>query len=275
MLSAISRTLESLPFLSTSRSVTAEAQTEVSKDLVALEGVEKVYHTPAGDFPALRDINLIITEGEFVAIVGKSGSGKSTLINVITGIDRPTAGEVWVGGIEVSALNAEQIALWRGRTIGVIFQFFQLLPALTAVENVLLPMDYSGQLPPDRRVERALDLLARVEMEREAHCFPAELSGGQQQRIAIARALANDPPIIVADEPTGNLDSKTTESIFDLFEELVADGKTVLMVTHDEDLAARAGRLVVLADGRVIEDGRSDLRAPQHIAATTYAGGDQ
>jgi putative ABC transport system ATP-binding protein len=253
---------------------TQDAEAEIVRELVTLERVDKIYRTPAGDFPALRDINLTIGEGAFVSIVGKSGSGKSTLINVITGIDRPTSGDVWVGGTEVSALTEEQIALWRGRTVGVIFQFFQLLPTLTAVENVLLPMDYSGHLPPGQRVERAIALLAQVDMEDHIHRFPAELSGGQQQRVAIARALANEPPIIVADEPTGNLDSKTTVAIFDLFETLVAEGKTVLMVTHDQDLAERAARMIVLADGHIVEHGEG-READSPLKTGRDEGGEQ
>ncbi|HNT78527.1 MAG TPA: ABC transporter ATP-binding protein [Anaerolineae bacterium] len=220
--------------------------------LVDLKQVVKTYKSAAGEFTALRGVDMRVSSGEFVAIVGKSGSGKSTLINVLTGIDRPTSGEVWVHGAAVHTLTEEQIALWRGRSIGVIFQFFQLLPTLTAVENVLLPMDYAGTLSRAQRVERALRLLAQVGMADVAHELPAALSGGQQQCVAIARALANDPPLITADEPTGNLDSKTADMVFRLFETLVAGGKTVLMVTHDDDLAARVGRMVVLADGVII-----------------------
>ena len=221
--------------------------------LVDLRQVTKVYSGAAGEFIALKGVDLTVQPGEFVAIVGKSGSGKSTLINVLTGIDRPTSGEVWVNGAAVHTLNEEQLALWRGRSVGVIFQFFQLLPTLTAVENVLLPMDYAGTLPRAQRPERAMHLLERVGMADVAHALPTTLSGGQQQSVAIARALANDPPIITADEPTGNLDSKTAEMILQLFEELVEGGKTVLMVTHDDDLAARAQRTVMLADGEIVK----------------------
>ena len=223
-------------------------------NLVNLRQVTKVYTGAAGEFVALKDVDLTVRASEFVAIVGKSGSGKSTLINVLTGIDRPTSGEVWVDGAAVHTLNEEQLALWRGRSVGVIFQFFQLLPTLTAIENVLLPMDYAGTLPRNQRPERAIHLLERVGMADVAHALPTTLSGGQQQSVAIARALANDPPIITADEPTGNLDSKTAEMVLHLFEELVNDGKTVLMVTHDDDLAARAQRTIVLADGRVVNE---------------------
>jgi putative ABC transport system ATP-binding protein len=222
--------------------------------LVDLRQVTKVYSGAAGEFVALKGVDLTMQRGEFVAIVGKSGSGKSTLINVLTGIDRPTSGEVWVDGAAVHTLNEEQLALWRGRSMGVIFQFFQLLPTLTAVENVLLPMDYAATLPRAQRPARAMQLLERVGMADVAHALPTTLSGGQQQSVAIARALANDPPIIAADEPTGNLDSKTAEMIVLLFEELVEGGKTVLMVTHDDDLAARAQRIIVLADGEIVNE---------------------
>jgi putative ABC transport system ATP-binding protein len=221
--------------------------------LVDLQGVVKSYHTPAGGFTALQGIDLQVTAGEFVSIIGKSGSGKSTLINMITGIDRPTSGRVCVDGAPVHTLNEEQIAIWRGRTIGVIFQFFQLLPTLTAVENVMLPMDYSRTIPLQERPERAMALLEQVGMAGEAHRLPAALSGGEQQRVAIARAMANDPPLLAADEPTGNLDSKTAASVLRLFEELVDRGKTILMVTHDTELAAQARRTVVLADGRIVD----------------------
>jgi putative ABC transport system ATP-binding protein len=222
--------------------------------LVDLKRVTKIYESSAGRFVALKDVDMAVRPGEFVSIVGKSGSGKSTLINVLTGIDRPTSGDVWVDSTAVHTLTEEQIAIWRGRAIGVIFQFFQLLPTLTAVENVMLPMDYLGRLSRGARVDRALHLLEQVSMADVAHELPAALSGGQQQSIAIARALANDPPIITADEPTGNLDSKTTERIFRLFADLVDGGKTILMVTHDDDLAARAQRTVVLADGEVVDE---------------------
>jgi putative ABC transport system ATP-binding protein len=222
--------------------------------LVDLRQVVKTFESVAGTFAALKGIDLQIGTGEFVSIVGKSGSGKSTLINMITGIDRPTSGEVIVGNTPVHQLKHGQIAVWRGRTIGVIFQFFQLLPALTAVENVMLPMDYCQLYPRHERPERAMHLLELVEMTDYAHQLPSALSGGQQQSIAIARALANDPPIVAADEPTGNLDSKTTEMVFRLFETLVDRGKTMLMVTHDNDLAKRAKRTIVLADGKIVDE---------------------
>ncbi len=214
----------------------------------------KVYETPAGKFYALRGINLQVDTHEFVAVIGKSGSGKSTLINMITGIDRPTSGEVLVGDTAVHRLSEGQMATWRGRHIGVIFQFFQLLPTLTLVENVMLPMDFCNTYPPRQRYERAMQLLEHVDMAQHAHKLPSAVSGGQQQRVAIARALANDPSIIVADEPTGNLDSKTANQVFDLFTKLVEEGKTILMVTHDQDLARRATRAVLVADGEIKDE---------------------
>ena len=222
--------------------------------LIDLRDVVKTYDSAAGSFTALKGIDLQIGAGQFVSVVGKSGSGKSTLINVITGIDRPTSGTVIVDKTPVHSLNEEQIAVWRGRTIGVIFQFFQLLPTLTAVENVMLPMDYCQVYSPAERPERAMYLLEQVDMVDYAHELPAELSGGQQQSIAIARALATDPPILTADEPTGNLDSRTAEVVFRLFEKLVDDGKTILMVTHDSDLAARAQTTLVIADGEIVDE---------------------
>lgn len=224
------------------------------KRLIDLHQVVKTYESSAGKFTALKGIDLQVTAGEFVAIVGKSGSGKSTLINVITGIDRPTSGQVLVGDIGVHTLNEGQMAVWRGRTIGVVFQFFQLLPTLTTIENVMLPMDLCQMYPPGERYERAMHLLEQIGMADHAHKLPLALSGGQQQSVAIARGLANDPPLLAADEPTGNLDSRTAEAVFRLFENLVDSGKTILMVTHDNDLARRAKRTVVLADGEIVDE---------------------
>jgi putative ABC transport system ATP-binding protein len=221
--------------------------------LIDLHQVIKSYESAAGRFVALKNIDFQAKAGEFVAIIGKSGSGKSTLINVITGIDRPTSGQVLVAGTAVHTLNEDQTAAWRGRTIGVVFQFFQLLPALTVIENVMLPMDFCHIIPPGERYGRAMNLLEQVDMVDHAHKLPAALSGGQQQRVAIARALANDPPLLVADEPTGNLDSRTAQAVFRLFENLVAGGKTILMVTHDDDLARRSRRTVLIADGELVE----------------------
>jgi putative ABC transport system ATP-binding protein len=232
--------------------------------LIDLRSVVKAYDTAAGEFLALRGVDMTVSPGSFVSVVGKSGSGKSTLTNMITGIDRPSSGEVWIAGTPVHTLNEGQIAKWRGRNIGVVFQFFQLLPTLTIVENVMLPMSFCNMYARNERRQRALDLLARVEMADQADKLPTAISGGQQQRAAIARALANDPPIIVADEPTGNLDSKTADSVFHLFEELVDKGKTILMVTHDEDLAERATRTVTIADGQILSDtSRASSKAAQ------------
>ena len=225
-----------------------------TRHLVDLRQVVKTYESAAGTFTALKGIDLRVDAGEFTSIIGKSGSGKSTLINMIAGIDRPTAGQVLVDNIAVHMLNEEQIALWRGHTIGVIFQFFQLLPTLTAVENVMLPMDYGQRYAPGERPERAMDLLAQVGMADHAHELPSALSGGQQQSVAIARALANDPPILAADEPTGNLDSQAARSVLRLFENLVAGGKTILMVTHDSELSRRAQRTLVIADGEIVDE---------------------
>ncbi len=219
--------------------------------LVDLRQVTKDYVTDAGPFRALDAVSLQVDPGEFVAIVGRSGSGKSTLMNMLTGIDRPTGGSIVVGGTDLRGLTESEVAEWRGRTVGVIFQFFQLLPTLTVVENVMLPMDFAGLWTPRERLERARYLLRLVGLEDQAHKLPASTSGGQQQRAAIARALANDPPIIVADEPTGNLDSTTAEDVFRLFQALVDGGRTVLMVTHDADLAARTRRIVHMVDGRI------------------------
>jgi putative ABC transport system ATP-binding protein len=222
--------------------------------LIDVRQVVKSFATAAGEFTALRGVNLQVNPGEFVAVVGKSGSGKSTMINMITGIDRPTSGEVWINGVPVHTLRENQIASWRGRTIGVVFQFFQLLPTLTVLENVMLPMDFCNLYTRRERPERAAHLLEQVDMISQMHKLPTAISGGQQQRAAIARALANDPPIIVADEPTGNLDSKTADAVFTLFTRLVDEGKTILMVTHDDELAHRVTRTVTIADGAIVDD---------------------
>jgi ABC-type lipoprotein export system ATPase subunit len=220
--------------------------------LIELRQVIKTYQNAAGSFTALKGVDLRVDRGEFVAVIGKSGSGKSTLINMVTGIDRPSAGEVLVGDTAIHTLTEGQMAVWRGRNLGIIFQFFQLLPTLTVVENVMLPMDFCNMWTPRERHVRAMHLLEQVDLIDHANKLPSALSGGQQQRAAIARALANDPPILVADEPTGNLDSKTAESVFQLFEHLVQEGKTIMMVTHDTDLARRATRSVIVADGEII-----------------------
>jgi putative ABC transport system ATP-binding protein len=202
----------------------------------------------------LKGIDLKVYPGEFVAVVGKSGSGKSTLINVFTGIDHPTDGEAIVAHTQIGQLDEGKMAEWRGRHLGIVFQFFQLLPTLTLIENVMLPMDLCEMHEPSERRERALHLLDQMGIAGDADKFPSAVSGGHQQRAAIARALANDPPILVADEPTGNLDSKTAESVFRLFEALVAEGKTILMVTHDGELASRVPRTLTLADGEFVDE---------------------
>ena len=226
------------------------------QSLIEMRDVVKVYSTAAGEFSALRGINMLVHAGEFVGIVGKSGAGKSTLLNMVTGVDDLTSGEVTVNindsSVSIHELSEDQVALWRGKNLGVVFQSFQLLPMLTLVENITLPMDLCGVYSPKESRERALDLLRLVEIEEHADKLPAFISGGQQQRVAIARALANDPPILVADEPTGSLDSVTADHIFEVFEHLVTDqGKTIVMVTHDESLRPRFTRTLGIVDGEL------------------------
>jgi len=224
--------------------------------LIHLRDVRKAYETPAGEFLALKGINLDVRQGEFLALLGKSGAGKSTLMSMITGIDRPTAGEIRVGDRAVHAMGEDEIAAWRGRNVGVVFQFFQLLPMLTCAQNVMMPMDFAKLYgSPRERRARALHLLERVGIAEHADKLPAAVSGGQRQRVAIARALANDPMLLAADEPTGNLDSKTAAEMVELFERLVDEGTTIFLVTHDRDIAARATRRVRIADGLIV-DGR-------------------
>ena len=234
------------------RAAAQPTQRDRSSNLIELRQVNKDYDSPAGAFRALQDVTLTIQHGEFVTIVGKSGSGKSTLLNVLTGIDRPTSGAVCVDGVAVHELSENELAVWRGRNVGVVFQFFQLLPTLTVLENVMLPMDFRNDLPLRDRERRARELLALVGVADQADKLPTSLSGGQQQRAAIARALANDPPVVVADEPTGNLDSHTAEAIFQLFQALTQRGKTVIVVTHDRDWAQRGIRSIQLADGAIV-----------------------
>src|SRR6266496_1960872 len=219
--------------------------------LIDVRQVVKTYSSASGSFTALKGVSLQVQPGEFIAVVGKSGSGKSTLINLIAGIDRPSSGGVEIAGTPVQALSQEQLAIWRGRNVGVVFQFFQLLPTLTAAENVVLPMDFCNTYPVRERRPRALALLERVGIAEQADKLPAALSGGQQQRAAIARALANDPSLIVADEPTGNLDSQTSDAVLQLFADLANEGKTVVMVTHERDVTI-VTRTITLADGAVI-----------------------
>jgi len=222
--------------------------------MIDLRDVNKSYKTAVGDYPALKSIDLQINAGEFVSIIGKSGSGKSTLLNMITGIDHPTNGEVFVNGTAVHEMGENKIARWRGNNLGIVFQFFQLLPIISVIENIMLPMDFCRTYPMNERHGRAMQLLELVELADHAHKLPTALSGGQQQRVAIARALANDPPIIIADEPTGNLDSKTAESVFALFNDLVAQGKTIIIVTHDSGLAKRTHRTALIADGEIVNE---------------------
>jgi putative ABC transport system ATP-binding protein len=225
-----------------------------SLNIINLVDVVKIYESPAGRFTALKGIDLTINQGEFVAVVGKSGSGKSTLMNMITGIDRPTSGAVYVDEIGIHRLSEGKIAIWRGRTVGIVFQFFQLLPTLSVIENVMLPMDFCHMFSTRERKDRAVDLLEQVELVDQAYKLPSALSGGQQQRVAIARALANDPPILIADEPTGNLDTHTASAIYELFTNLIDKGKTILMVTHDQDMAQEVSRTIYLVDGRIVDE---------------------
>jgi putative ABC transport system ATP-binding protein len=221
--------------------------------LIALEGVERTYRMGRVDYRALRGIDLAIAAGEMVAVVGPSGSGKSTILNLITGIDRPTAGVVTVDGRRLDELSEEELAVWRGANVGIVFQFFQLLPTLSALENAVLPLDFARWRSKRERFERARRNLELVGLGDKADNIPAELSGGEQQRVAIARALASDPKLIVGDEPTGNLDTVTAAEMFELLERLNAEGKTVLFVTHDRELAARAHRVVTIRDGLVVD----------------------
>jgi putative ABC transport system ATP-binding protein len=219
--------------------------------LIQLRGLKKVYQTAASEFPALNGIDLDIYPGEFLGIIGKSGAGKTTMINMLTGVDRLTSGEVWMEGQPIHLLDENQLASWRGRNVGIIYQSFYLMPNLTLLQNVTLPMDMCGFYRPGESEQQALELLQMVELEEHAHKLPSAISGGQQQRVAIARALANDPQIIVADEPTGRLDSATAESIFQIFSSMVAQGKTILMVTHDQSLARRMTRTLHLVSGSI------------------------
>jgi putative ABC transport system ATP-binding protein len=228
------------------------AQPELGAPLIELAGVEKVYRMGKVDYRALRGVDLAIGAGELVAVVGPSGSGKSTILNMITGIDRPTAGTVTVDGRNLEGLSEEELAVWRGANVGIIFQFFQLLPTLSALENAVLPLDFARRGSKRERFERARHNLELVGLADKLDHLPAELSGGEQQRVAIARSLAADPRLIVGDEPTGNLDTVTADEMFDLLQRLNAEGKTILFVTHDRELAARAQRVVTIRDGVVV-----------------------
>jgi putative ABC transport system ATP-binding protein len=225
-----------------------------SDPLVQVREVVKTFPVGNGEITVLKGISFDVRAGEFVSIVGPSGNGKSTLLNMITGIDRPTRGEVIVTGREVHRMSENQLAAWRGQHVGIIFQFFQMLPALSLMQNVMLPMDFARKYSPRERRERAMHLLETVGLADQADKLPGMVSGGQQQRAAIARALANDPELIVADEPTGNLDTRTAQDIFDLFTRLVESGKTMVMVTHDKELARRVPRVVEIIDGRITRD---------------------
>ncbi|HBG74034.1 MAG TPA: cyclic nucleotide-binding protein [Anaerolineae bacterium] len=238
--------------------VTSAASQDIPLDslqgMIQMRQVIKTFKNAAGEFRVLKGLNLSIKGGEFVAIVGKSGSGKSTLLNMITGIDFPTSGQVIVNGVDIHKMNESQRALWRGRNLGIVFQFFQLLPMLSLLENVMLPMDYVEMYDFDQRPKRAMELLKIVGLEKQANKLPVAVSTGQQQSAAIARALATDPPIIVADEPTGNLDSRSASYIIDLFDQLVHQGKTIAMVTHDPSLTERTSRTIVISDGELIDE---------------------
>ena len=222
--------------------------------IIQMRGIVKTFKNAAGEFTVLKGIDLDFREGEFVSIVGKSGSGKSTLLNMLTGIDHPTSGSVIVQGVDVYEMTESERSLWRGRTLGIIFQFFQLLPMLTVLENVMLPMDYVGMYAFEERPKRAMELLELVGLEKAAHKLPLALSMGQQQSAAIARALSTDAPILVADEPTGNLDSRATEKIIEIFSQLSASGKTIIMVTHDPSMTQRTSRTVIISDGELVDE---------------------
>ena len=219
--------------------------------LIQLRGLKKSYQTAAGEFFALNGIDLDVYPGEFLGIIGKSGAGKTTLINMLTGVDRLTSGEVWMEEQPIHLLDENRLSMWRGRNVGIIYQSFYLMPNLTLLQNVMLPMDMCGFYRPGKSEQQALELLQMVELEEHAYKLPSAISGGQQQRVAIARALANDPQIIVADEPTGRLDSSTAETIFQIFSRMVAQGKTILMVTHDHSLARRMTRTLHLVNGSI------------------------
>ncbi|MBA3368270.1 MAG: ABC transporter ATP-binding protein [Geodermatophilaceae bacterium] len=228
---------------------------------IQVSDVTKAYPLAAGEFVAVKDLSLDIEQGEFVAIVGRSGSGKTTLLNLLAGIDRPTSGTVRVADADLGSLSESGLAAWRGQSVGLVFQFFQLLPTLTVIENVMLPMDFAKKIPIAQRRDRAQQLLDRMGVGTQANKVPATLSGGQQQRAAIARALANDPPILLADEPTGNLDSTTADAVLELFADLNADGQTIVVVTHERDIRSIVGREVTLVDGRVVTDERAGASA--------------
>jgi putative ABC transport system ATP-binding protein len=228
---------------------------------IQVTDVVKTYPLGAGEVVAVDHLSLDVAQGEFVAVVGRSGSGKTTLLNLLAGVDRPTSGTVHAVGADLGSLSESGLAAWRGRNVGLVFQFFQLLPTLTVVENVMLPMDFAKTIPVGQRRDRAWELLDQVGVGDQADKLPAMLSGGQQQRTAIARALANDPPLLLADEPTGNLDSATAEAVLALFAGLNAEGRTIVVVTHERDIRSVVGREVTLVDGRVVDDARTGVSA--------------
>jgi putative ABC transport system ATP-binding protein len=235
-----------------------------NSNIVEVIDVVKSFPVGDGEITVLKGISFQVSGGEFVSIVGPSGNGKSTLLNMITGIDRPTDGEVVVTGREVHKMSENQLASWRGENVGIIFQFFQMLPALSLLQNIILPMDFANKYTPKERRERAMHLLERVGLADQADKLPSMVSGGQQQRAAIARALANDPALLVADEPTGNLDSRTAGDVFELFTDLVEQGKTMLMVTHDKELARRVPRVLEIIDGKITRD--------EYVGGAEWAG---
>lgn len=253
--------------------------------IIELQNIFKSFKsatTATGQVTILKGISLQINPGEFAGVIGPSGSGKSTMINMMTGIDRPTSGDVTVLGQTINNMSENALAQWRGKNVGIIFQFFQLLPTLSALENVMLPMNFCGIGKRKERIERARYCLEVVGMADHADKLPATLSGGQQQRVAIARALANDPPLLIGDEPTGNLDSKTGAAVFSLFESLVEQGKTIVMVTHDRDIATKLPRVIEVLDGMVVEpvrnqpgtngkDGRNGTVRPRDTKAAISA----
>ena len=246
------------------------AETENGRShLIELHNVSKIFPVGSGDCIALDGVDFLVDKGEYVAVMGKSGSGKSTLVNMISGIDRPSSGEIIVAGTNLNQLKEGQMAVWRGQHVGLIFQFFQLLPMLSVIENLMVAMDFCHTYPRGQRESRAMALLEQVGLTPQAHSLPLSISGGEQQRVAIARALATNPPLLLADEPTGNLDSGASASVIDLFEELVEQGKTILMVTHDDELASRAKRIITLSDGRIVDEvRRDDMAAMMNSQAT-------
>ncbi len=240
------------------------AQTNGKEPIIEIKDVVKSFPVGNGEVTILKGVSFAVKPGEFVSIVGPSGNGKSTLLNMVTGIDRPSSGEIVVTGRAVHRMTEDQLAAWRGENVGIIFQFFQMLPALSLLQNVILPMELAGKFTPKERRERAMHLLEIVGLSDQATKLPSMVSGGEQQRAAIARALANDPPLVVADEPTGNLDSRNAQGIFDLFSDIVSQGKTMLMVTHDKELAKRVPRVVEILDGRITRD--------EYIGRPSWAG---